>query len=53
MGHLLKLKYAHSSVPSAYIFNKVPIETHDGENLALIEKKRITVFMALAANNDL
>jgi hypothetical protein len=53
MVHFLKLKYAHSSVPSAYIFSKVRIETHDGENLALIEKKQITVFMALAANNDL
>ncbi len=28
MGHLLKLKYAHSSVPSAYFsFNKCPIQT--------------------------
>ncbi len=54
MGHLLKLNYAHSGVLSAYfIFNKCPIETHDGENLALIEKKRITVFMAFAAKNDL
>jgi hypothetical protein len=55
MGHLLKLKYAHSSVLSAYfIFNKCPpIETHEGKNLAVNEKKRITVFMAFAAKNDL
>jgi hypothetical protein len=33
MGHLLKLTYAHSSVPSPYFsLNKCPITSHDGAN---------------------
>ncbi len=49
MGHLLKLKYLHSSVPSAYIF-KCPIfrsTTVQTPNSALTETKRFTVISQL------
>jgi hypothetical protein len=48
MGHLLKLKYAHSSVPFAYfsLISSVPFRpnTVQMSNLAIIETKRITVY---------
>jgi hypothetical protein len=34
MGHLLKLKYAHSPLESRhFIFKKCPIYTHDGASV--------------------
>jgi hypothetical protein len=49
MGHLLKLKYSHSSVPSAYLASKsVPFRpmttTVQMPNSELVETKRITVY---------
>ncbi len=46
MGHLLKLKYAHSIVPSEYLAStSVPLRltTLQMQNLALFETKQITV----------
>jgi hypothetical protein len=49
MRHLLKLKYAHSSVPSAYFYLqlRVPFRptTVQMPNFELIETKQITVYI--------
>ncbi len=52
MGHRLKLKHAHSGVPSAYFrFDKILFRptTVQMSNLAIVETKLITVdFSTLA-----